>query len=178
MYAWSSDGRLKHYSTTAEIFLEHARIRFKLYGTRKQRLLETLEQKVNKLNEQRRFIELVLSGEVLLLQQKEEDVVKNLQCRGFQDCDGLLRLPTRSLTSTEVTKLTQTLEATSQQLEDLRKRSVGQFWAEDLVALEAAHKTYVADWQDTHVSDILTGTTPGKKGTKRRRPSNEVGLDG
>ncbi|VVA96873.1 unnamed protein product [Arabis nemorensis] len=88
MHVFDRNGVIKKYATPEQILEDFSILRLEHYEKKKKEMLENLELKRQKLEEKRRFIRLVRSGEIVLKDRTKADLVEELSQRGFTPFPG------------------------------------------------------------------------------------------
>lgn len=159
---------LKKFSTVPEILTCFAIQRLQKYAERKEHLLGEYESALVHVQERRRFLELVLSGSLVIFNKPREEVHKLLLEHGFQkkndSFDYCVKMPIDSLTRDKLDALHNEIAALAQQLEHLKSQSPQDMWMQEL-----------QEWRETY--DSLTASakkkTSGENGLKRRQTSEK-----
>ena len=142
MHFFNKDSMLKPYSRAVDILYEFYDVRLDLYAQRRLALLSSLSSHIEKLSEETRFLELVVSGELVVSNRPREDVVNDLKDHGFEPINsGFRHLLNRSMwhtTKEAVEKLHASLAQARQEKAVLEETTPEKMYAQELKALKKA----------------------------------------
>ena len=173
MYLFNKDGQITKFKSTNEILDYYYNIRLEYYDLRKQKMIETLLQKVTELQNRVRFIRMVKAKEIDILETTEEKLNKDLEKHKFTKLknikdeytfDYLVSMAIRTLTLEKANKMEEEYKKLMKELEALKLVDIKDMWREDLEEILKENKIYNDELQ----SEIMTETTE-KKVVKKRK---------
>jgi DNA topoisomerase-2 len=188
MVLFDQQGKIKKYSTPEEILDDFYLLRFEYYSKRKEHLVEELKMQYERLSNQARFVQMIISKELVVNNRKRSELVAELRKRDFRpfakqvkakvaadvdvddveeddpsadtDFDYLLSMAIWSLTKEKVDKLLAQRDEKEKELNILLKRTPQNLWEEDLYHFEQNWEAILAE-DDRKLKDV---STKGKKG--------------
>jgi DNA topoisomerase-2 len=150
MYLFSKDGIIQKYKTPNDILNEYFPIRYNFYQERKNHMIAELERYIISFKNQVRFIKMVNNNEIIILNQKNEDIIKQLLRHKFDrisfnnnnepSYDYLIDMKIRTLTLEKAKKLRDEYLRLKKQLEDLKKITIKDMWLKELNQLLEINK--------------------------------------
>ncbi|KAF8349867.1 DNA topoisomerase II [Amanita rubescens] len=162
MICFDFDGKIKKYDTPEEILEEFYPVRLAYYQKRKDHLAEEMQNILDKLNNQARFVQMIVDKELVVSNRKKADIVAELRKLKFRpfpkvtsakvneneekadedeeeeelgndsDYDYLLGMAIWSLTKEKIEKLRQQANDKESELLKLLAKSPKDMWNEDL----------------------------------------------
>ena len=153
MHLYNNKGIVQKYDNTDEIMTEFYFVRLAYYQKRKDYILEQLKRELNIFESKIRFIEEFISGDIQIIQKEDEDIINQLEERGYPkfgreeeelnqseeekdnthfSYDYLLNMRIRSLTKKKIEELKNSHENKLALFKDLDAKSDKQLWREDL----------------------------------------------
>ncbi|SPO39903.1 probable DNA topoisomerase II [Pseudozyma flocculosa] len=84
MVLFDSDGKIKKYASPEEILEDFYMIRLSYYQKRKDHLIDTLKAQYDRLSNQARFIQMIISRELIVSNRKKADIVVDLRKKEFK----------------------------------------------------------------------------------------------
>ncbi|KIP02564.1 hypothetical protein PHLGIDRAFT_37839 [Phlebiopsis gigantea 11061_1 CR5-6] len=84
MMCFDFDGKIKKYNTPEEIIEDFYPVRLGWYQKRKDHMASVLQSELEKLNNQARFISMIVSKELVVSARKKVDIVAELRKRDFK----------------------------------------------------------------------------------------------
>lgn len=146
MHMFDADRKLHKYNTIEEIIGDFYDVRLSMYRTRKDYLINLLENKLVKLSNKARYIQETLDRIVDLRNKKANVVTELLTERKFDVVDGdfkyLIKMPMDSVTDEKVAIIMKDKENAVFELEQLRNTSLEELWLSELDVLDKDYKTY------------------------------------
>jgi DNA topoisomerase-2 len=142
MHLFDANDTLHKYEKVSEIIDTYYETRLKMYGTRKEYMINALEKELVMLSNKARYIQENLDGTIDLRKKKREEVNDMLQGKGYdqmdEDCDYkyLVRMPMDSVTSENVEKLLKNKGDKEAELEMVKSTSSQQMWMKELDSLK------------------------------------------
>ncbi|WVR06937.1 hypothetical protein IAU60_003973 [Kwoniella sp. DSM 27419] len=185
MVCFDLNGKIKKYSSAEEILAEFYAKRLEFYGLRKQWLADEINKQFEKLSNQARFVQLIITKELVVSNKKRSDLVSELRSLKFKpfpkkekareagenedaleeedtglasDYDYLLGMAIWSLTAEKVEKLLAERDTKEQELMELLKLSPQDIWNRDL-------DNFLGEWQ-LCLDDDVNAAKGGKPRTK------------
>ncbi|WKY02837.1 hypothetical protein Q1695_016267 [Nippostrongylus brasiliensis] len=174
MVLFDPNGQLKHYATVSDIMHDHFRIRQKKYEERREYEAKMLDAQRRRVENQLRFVEATVSGEIRPQGSHLVDLENEMLSRGFEadpvklwknekaDLSYLLGMPLSRLTVEEIEKLRNQVEASRSKFNKVMQTSWQDLWLEDLQALEKMsgddeedRMCYVCSFTPEVTSDLL-----------------------
>ncbi|WWD17171.1 hypothetical protein CI109_101609 [Kwoniella shandongensis] len=167
MVCFDLNGKIKKYSSAEEILAEFYHKRLEYYGLRKQFLADELNKQFEKLSNQARFVNMIITKELNVSNKKKTALVSELRALNFRpfprnskakdagesepaleeedeglasDYDYLLGMAIWSLTAEKVEKLISERDGKEQELIELLKLTPQDIWNHDL-------DSFLAEWQ-------------------------------
>ena len=84
LVAFDAEGRICKYSSVDDILKEFYAVRIKLYEKRKQHQLTTMQNELEKLSNQARFVQMIIDGELVISKKKKARLVQELKDKAFK----------------------------------------------------------------------------------------------
>ena len=181
MTCFDQNAKIRTFASPEEILFEFFNFRLNVYSERKEHIMKRLTREFTVLDNKVRFIEAVISGDLVISNRPKKELMKELRNQGYpampskskkseddedsyddigaKDYDYLLSMPLWNLTMEKVDKLKKQKRVKEDELEDLRATSISDIWLRDLDALETGLDNFDAEMEE---------------GSKRRKQSNEV----
>lgn len=129
MYLNTENGLLK-FDTAEDILVHFGNRRLLTYKTIKKSKIEKLEQEIEKLDEKKRFILLVISDELIIFKRPKGDVLKNLQELNLSE--DLLNTKTYEYTQDHIQELEQHITTKQEELQMTKDTTIAQMWKNDI----------------------------------------------
>jgi DNA topoisomerase II len=168
MHLFDADDILHKYEKVTEIIDAYYETRLKLYGARKEYMIDALEKELVMLSNKARYIQENLDGTIDLRKKKREEVNDMLQSKGYNQMDEdadykyLVRMPMDSVTEENVAKLLKSKGDKEAELERVKTTTIQQMWKSELDALKEQYLVYKDDR-----SRLMAGEETKKKKTKK-----------
>ncbi|KAK1924337.1 DNA topoisomerase [Papiliotrema laurentii] len=202
MVCFDLNGKIKKYSSAEEILIDFYHKRLEYYGLRKQHLADELNRQFERLSNQARFVQMIITKELVVSNKKKSLVVNELRSLKFRpfpkvrkaqeegeteaaledeedegsdnDFDYLLGMAIWSLTAEKVEKLLNERDAKEQELVELLKLTPQIIWNRDL-------DNFLAEWELVLEADVQAakGAKPKTKAAikaaekKKRREAGD-----
>jgi DNA topoisomerase-2 len=83
LVAFDAQGRIHRYATVLDIMEEFYHVRLRYYEKRKQHQLEVMEKELSKMNNQARFIQMIIDGKLVVSRKKKAVLVAELKKLNF-----------------------------------------------------------------------------------------------
>ncbi|CAM9803179.1 unnamed protein product, partial [Chrysoparadoxa australica] len=125
---------VKKYSV-ADIFEKHYQERLALYAARKEYQVAQAEQELQAFQNKLKFVQLVVSGDLVLTNRKKKDLEADLSSRGIGP--SVLDMKLWSVTSEKVEELEEEVRKKKALLEDLVNTSENDTWLSELNDLQS-----------------------------------------
>ena len=151
MHLFDADDTLHKYEKVYEIIDAYYETRLKMYGTRKEYMIDSLEKELVTMSNKARYIQENLDGTIDLRKKKREEVNDMLQSKGYDqmDEDGdykyLVRMPMDSVTEENVSKLLKSKGDKETELQKVKTTTIQQMWIEELDLLKDLYLEYKED---------------------------------
>ena len=151
MHLFDADDILHKYEKVSEIIDAYYETRLKLYGARKEYMINALEKELVMLSNKARYIQENLDGTIDLRKKKREEVNDMLQSKGYNQMDEdsdykyLVRMPMDSVTEENVAKLLKNKGDKETELERVKTTTIQQMWKSELDALKVQYLEYKED---------------------------------
>ncbi|KAF8319936.1 type II DNA topoisomerase [Clavulina sp. PMI_390] len=84
LICFDQDGSIKKYNSPEEILKDFYDVRFQFYHKRKANMVKNLEDQVDKLNNQARFVQMIIDEELVVSKRKKADIVAELRSLKFR----------------------------------------------------------------------------------------------
>jgi len=182
MYLFNKDGQITKYKSANEILDYYYDVRLEYYDLRKKKMIEILAAKVAELQNKVRFIRMVKSKKIDVLDTTEEKLNKDLEKhkflkikngQGVFSYDYLINMAIRTLTLERANKMEAEYKELNKQLEALKQKDIKDMWREDLQAILEENKKY----NDELAGEILTESNDKKVVKKRKIRKTRVKKD-
>ena len=125
-------GTPKKYSRVTDILMDYFMIRYQYLKKRKAHIIEVLTQKLKVLDERKKFIQLVISGQLVVFKRPKKELEDDLRLRGFTELDILLNIRTYEYTHEAIEKLVGEAQKTRTELVTVQTKPVSEMWKENL----------------------------------------------
>ena len=194
MVLFDQDGKIKKYSSAEEILEEFYLLRLSYYQKRKEHLVDQLKLMYDRLTNQARFVQMIISRQLVVSNRKRADIVADLRKNEFRpfpkqgkasiaaepeddeavdeedvsadsDYDYLLNMAIYNLTKEKVDKLLKERDAKEEELKVLIGRSPQNLWDEDLTKFLELWEEMLAE-DDRRLKDVVTKVKKGKQTKK------------
>ena len=148
MVLFTPSGRLRKFKKISDIILAFCTCRFTLYKKRRNRQLKETRDNLTLLEDKARFLEMVVSGKLVIFKRTEENVCKDLVDNNFskqgkqENFDYLLNLPTRTYTREKIQKLQGEIESQQKILSVTENTLPENVWKNELQELKVAYKKW------------------------------------
>jgi DNA topoisomerase-2 len=146
MHLFDAEDKLKKYEKIEHIIDDYYETRLKLYKTRKDYTVKTLEKELVVLSNKAKYIMEILEGTVDLRKKKSDEVMKMLKEKNYDMVDNefkyLTKMPMDSVTEENVDKLNKEHENKSGELESVKNTTTHQMWLTELEAFKEEYLEY------------------------------------
>jgi DNA topoisomerase-2 len=198
MNLFDPEKHIVKYATPVDIMTEFFQVRLDFYGKRKVMLVGKLEREQRMLSNKARFVEEVCSGSLVVSNRKRNDLLGDLQARGYdtflndakktdettesegdeisdsdlgKGYDYLLGMKIWSLTFEKAEKIRAELAEKTVELEALRATSPEQLWLNDLDAVDAALDRRDLDFAESAKEELRAQKKSQNRKTKKAAPA-------
>ena len=151
MHLFDANDTLQKYNNVSDIIDAYYETRLKMYGTRKEYMIEALEKELVILSNKAKYIKENLDGTIDLRKKKKEQVVKLLEDKGYDKIDDdsdykyLVKMPMDSVTEENVEKLLKDKGNKELELESVKSTSINNMWLNELDSLKIQYIEYKED---------------------------------
>ena len=148
MHLFDSDDTLQKYEKVSDIIDAYYDVRLKLYQTRKDYMIESLERELVLLTNKAKYVQENLDGTIDLRKKKKEQVVEMLQSKGYdiidddEDYKYLVKMPMDSVTEENVERLNKEHGNKAAELEMIKSTSINKMWLNELEKLSQEYIAY------------------------------------
>ncbi len=158
------------FKSVDEIIYTFAQERIRIYQLRKEYLLENLSKKMIATAERYRFIQDVVTDQIIINKKKKVEIVAKIEERKYQKIDGsyeyLLKIPIVNFTYEIIQKLATQYNNLRKEYDILIQTSPRQMWEKELDEFEKAYIEHYNQWAENQRSLDL----PDKSARKKRVP--------
>jgi len=151
MHLFDADDTLQKYEKVTDIIDAYYNLRLKLYQTRKDYLIESLERELLLLSNKARYIQENLDGTIDLRKKKKDEVVNMLKNKGYAIIDDdanyqyLVKMPMDSVTEENVERLLKERGDKASELETVKTTTINKMWLNELDVLKQQYNEYVEE---------------------------------
>ena len=148
MHLFDANDTLHKYEKVSDIIDAYYDVRFKLYQTRKDYMIESLERELVLLTNKAKYIKENLDGTIDLRKKKKEQVVEMLQSKGYDVIDDdadykyLVKMPMDSVTEENVERLYKERGNKEKELETIKATTINKMWLNELHKLSEEYVAY------------------------------------
>jgi len=148
MHLFDANDTLHKYEKVSEIIDAYYEVRLKLYGTRKEYMIDALEKELVLLSNKAKYIQENLNGTIDLRKKKKEQVIAMLEEKGYdkigddEEYKYLVKMPMDSVTEENVERLLKDKGNKETELETIKNTSVYQMWKTELDGLKDLYIEY------------------------------------
>jgi DNA topoisomerase-2 len=127
---------IKKYNDPNEILVDFLEIRHKYYQKRKDHLIKILDEKTRILDTKARFIQLVISGNIVIFKKKKTEIELMMMTHKFKSdtFEYLFNIKTCDYTEESIDELNKKSRELRGELDTLKKKSIIDLWKADLGA--------------------------------------------
>jgi DNA topoisomerase-2 len=155
MVMFNEKVQIKKHDTIDSILDNFCRVRFDYYEKRKRQQLDSLEAEIRYLGNKERFVSEVLSKKIKIMNEKEVDIITELQSRKYDEdpkktegeggYDYLLKMSIRTFTVDKILQLRNDITSLQEKLHKLREKSEKEIWISELEEFEIAYKKWISE---------------------------------
>jgi len=174
MHLFDADDILHKYEKITDIIDAYYETRLKLYGTRKEYMIDSLKKELLLLSNKAKYITENLDGTIDLRKKQKDIIIQMLENKGYdkigRDIDDidykyLIKMPMDSVSEENVDKLLKDRGNKELELEIIEKTTINQMWNTELDNLKELYIEY--NKERTRINcDENTKTTSSKKQIK------------
>lgn len=151
MHLFDADDTLHKYEKVYEIIDAYYQTRLKLYNSRKEYMIDSIEKELVVLSNKARYIQENLDGTIDLRKKKREQVNEMLLAKEYDQIDQdtdykyLVKMPMDSVTEENIEKLLKEKGNKESDLEKIKATSIQQMWLGELDILKIQYLEYKED---------------------------------
>jgi DNA topoisomerase-2 len=148
MHLFDANDTLQKYEKVTDIIDSYYDVRLKMYQTRKDNMIESLERELMMLTNKAKYIQENLDGTIDLRKKKKEQVVEMLQTKGYdiidddEDYKYLVKMPMDSVAEENVERLNKEHGNKAVELETIKSTSINKMWLDELEKLSQEYIAY------------------------------------
>jgi len=148
MHLFDANDTLQKFDKISDIIDSYFDTRLKLYQTRKEFMIDSLEKELTLLTNKSRYIKEILDGTIDLRKKKREQVVEMLQSKGYNTINDdtnyqyLTKMPMDSVTEENVEKLNKEHKDKLIELESIKSMTINKMWLNELELLKEQYIEY------------------------------------
>jgi DNA topoisomerase II len=148
MHLFDANDTLQKFDKISDIIDTYYDVRLKLYQTRKDYMIESLERELMLLTNKAKYIKENLDGTIDLRKKKKEQVVELLKTKGYDIIDEdidykyLVKMPMDSVTEENVDKLNKEHGDKESELETVKSTTINKMWLNELETLKQQYIEY------------------------------------
>jgi DNA topoisomerase-2 len=148
MHLFDAHDTLQKFDKITDIIDSYFDVRLKLYQTRKDYLIESLERELMLLTNKAKYIQENLDGTIDLRKKKKEQVNELLQNKGYDIIDDdlnyhyLTKMPMDSVTEENVERLNKEHDDKAVELEIVKSTTINNMWLNELNSLKEQYIEY------------------------------------
>ena len=152
MHLFDANDKLQKFDKVSDIIDCYYDVRLKLFQTRKNYMIDSLERELMRLTNRAKYIQENLDGTIDLRKKNKEQVVEMLQTKGYDTMsDGkdnetsykyLIKMPMDSVTEENVEKLNKEHGGKASELEIVKSTSINKMWLDELEILKEQYVEY------------------------------------
>jgi DNA topoisomerase-2 len=180
MHLFDADDTLQKYEKVTDIIDAYYDVRLKLYQTRKEYMIDSLERELVLLSNKAKYIQENLDGTIDLRKKKKEQVVEMLHTKKYDIIDGdqdykyLVKMPMDSVTEENVERLNNERGNKEVELETIKSTSINKMWLNELEKLSQEYiaykdeRTRLMNGEDTKQKKKVVSKSSAKKVVKKQ----------
>jgi len=148
MHLFDAEDTLHKYEKVSEIIDAYYETRLKMYGTRKEYMINALEKELVVLSNKAKYIKENLDGTIDLRKKKKEQVTTMLEEKGYDKVEGdedykyLVKMPMDSVTEENIDKLLKEKGNKETELKEIKSKTINKMWIEELDNLREQYIEY------------------------------------
>jgi len=180
MHLFDANDTLQKYEKVTDIIDAYYDVRLKMYQTRKDNMIESLERELMMLTNKAKYIQENLDGTIDLRKKKKEQVVEMLQNKGYdvidddEDYKYLVKMPMDSVTEENVERLNKEHGNKAVELETIKSTSINKMWLNELENLSQEYiaykeeRTRIMNGEDAKPKKKVVAKASAKKVVKKQ----------
>lgn len=148
MHLFDANDTLQKFDKISDIIDSYYDVRLKLYQTRKDYMIKSLEHELILLTNKAKYIKENLDGTIDLRKKKKEQVIEMLQSKGYNIIDEdtnyhyLVKMPMDSVTEENVEKMNKECGNKQAELELVKSTTINKMWLNELDVLKEQYIEY------------------------------------
>jgi DNA topoisomerase-2 len=148
MHLFDADDTLQKFDKISDIIDSYYDVRLKLYQTRKDFMIDSLERELILLTNKAKYIKENLDGTIDLRKKRKEQVFEMLQSKGYDIIDEepnyhyLVKMPMDSVTEENVEKMNKECGNKQSELELVKSTTINKMWLNELDILKEQYVEY------------------------------------
>jgi DNA topoisomerase-2 len=148
MHLFDADDTLQKYNKITDIIDSYYETRLKMYKTRKEYIINSLEKELIILSNKAKYIKENLDGSIDLRKKKKEQVVEMLKDKNYDKIEGdedykyLVKMPMDSVTEENIDKLLKDKKNKETELEKIKNMTINKMWLNELNNLKEIYIEY------------------------------------
>jgi DNA topoisomerase-2 len=180
MHLFDANDTLQKYEKVTDIIDAYYDVRLKMYQTRKDNMIESLERELMMLTNKAKYIQENLDGTIDLRKKKKEQVFEMLHTKGYdiidddEDYKYLIKMPMDSVTEENVERLNKEHGNKSVELETIKSTSINKMWLDELEKLSQEYiaykeeRTRLMNGEDAKTKKKVVAKASAKKVVKKQ----------
>lgn len=131
---------IKYFESPEEIIYEYTKTRLQFYKLRKKNMIDTLRNTLDLLQTKAKFINLVISGEIIIFKRSKKQIEEDMSKHDIHDkyWKEMFNIKTYQYTTEETDELLRKVEELQLELNNLSNTTVSNMWKSDLCILQDA----------------------------------------
>lgn len=135
-------GKIEEFIDVTNLIQRFVNFRLTFYDKRKELLIKNLNDRINKLEEKIKFIQLVIDGDITINKRKRSVIENELKSKNFKEISTLLSVPIYSFTKDELDNSQKQLKELIKELTIIKKTTPKSMYVDDLKLLLKELKNY------------------------------------
>lgn len=132
MWLFDHENVIRKYDTPEDILKAFCKVRIEYYKKRKEHLLELWNIQVETYNEMYRFIQEVISGDIVVFRRKKNDLLDELKRKKYTTSEHLIQISLLKFTHEELESLEQKIKHIKENITSLEKKTAVDLYQNDL----------------------------------------------
>ena len=180
MHLFDANDTLQKFEKVSDIIDSYYDVRLKLYQTRKEFMIDSLERELITLTNKAKYIKENLDGTIDLRKKKKEQVIEMLQNKGYDIINDdtnyhyLTKMPMDSVTEENVERLNKERGDKESELETIKSTTINKMWLNELDVLKEQYieykeeRTRLTNTEDIEPKKKVVTKTAVKKVVKKQ----------
>jgi DNA topoisomerase-2 len=143
MVLFGENYTLKKYEGISEIINTFCEKRLEMYFQRKKMELNNLGTLLKNISEKYRFINMVITGELVINNKKENIVISEMKSLGFKNIGILLDISVRHFTSEKLEELSREIGDIKEKITILEEKTEREIWLGEIMEFEKGYKKWL-----------------------------------